>query len=269
MIKKFLRHPFLFAVGCFVFWGSVSTISAQELTYAQNEAMQALYRDEIGAYRDSDRTFQIAKEQYTKLGTLAALEQAVSGTRNVLLARSKVLITYLEILKNDLELQHGVHLVQKQEAIEKLQAQLAYLKTHQDAVLLANDRDAILAVVTDFKQNAPLVEDAAYRARTLMAIGKIQTVNDKAQKLLDDIAAEHAKEEATSLVVSRRERAYAETTKHINETEAALIKIVDQDYTRGNRPFTQSRFTQFSGELSAPYISAQKTLGFLKELLTL
>lgn len=269
MFKKVLLSPVLFGLACILMLGGSSIVDAQNLTYAENETIQAQYRDEIGAYRDSERTFEVAREQYAKLGTLASLEQAVSGTRNVLLARSKVLITYLEILKNDLELQHGVNLAQKDEVLERLETQLAYLKKHQDAVLLANDRDAILAVVTDFELNAVAVEDAVYRARTLTAIGKVQTVNDKVRALLADIQKEHAKEETTSLIASRRERAYAETTKHIDDTEAALIKIIDEDYSRGGKLFNKSRFTQFSDQLSVPYVNAQKSLGFLEELLSL
>jgi len=269
MLKKLHSVSLITLIVFSFFMSGTSSVHAQAVSFEDNEELQNLYRDEIGAYRDSERTFEVSKEQYFKLTTLKALEQAVSGTRNVLLARSKVLITYIEILKNELELQHGVNLVQKDAALELLSTQLTYLKSHQDAVLLANDRDAIASAVANFKENQPNIEDAVYRARTLIAIGKVQTVNDKARALLEDIKKEHAKEEVTSLVASKRDRAYTETTKHIDQTEAAVIKIIDQDYSRTTNQFNKSRFNQLSAELSEPYITAQKTLGFLDELLKL
>ena len=164
---------------------SSSIISAEEKTLALDELSekQTLYRDEINVYRNAERTFDVSKEQYLKLGTLASLEEAVSSTRNVLLARSKVLITYLELLRDELANQHGVNLTEKDDALERLDTQLLFLKEHQDAVLLANDRDQLLNVVIVFGEQRELIEDAAYRSRSLVAIGKVQTVNDKAQAL--------------------------------------------------------------------------------------
>ena len=211
---------------------SSSIISAEEKTLAVDELSekQTLYRDEINVYRNAERTFDVSKEQYLKLGTLASLEEAVSSTRNVLLARSKVLITYLELLRDELANQHGVNLTEKDDALERLDTQLLFLKEHQDAVLLANDRDQLLNVVIVFGEQRELIEDAAYRSRSLVAIGKVQTVNDKAQALFDDIKVRQSQDEVTSLVTAKRARAYDETTKHIASTEQAVLSVIDTIY---------------------------------------
>ena len=247
-------------------------VTAQETRLLASEELtekQALYREQIGVYRDAERMFDVSKEQYIKLGTLASLEEAVSNTRNALLARSKVLITYLELLRDELANQHGVNLTEKDDALERLDTQLLFLKEHQDAVLLANDRDQLLLVVTTFAEQQDLVEDAVYRARTLVAIGKVQTVNDKAAALLSDIKIRQGQDEVTSLVVAKRERAYDEITKHVASTEQEVLVIIEDTYKRGSGEFDTSKFTQITKDLSDPYVTAQKTLGFLQELLTL
>lgn len=271
MLKKTFLSVLAIVVAylLFPFLHTSSTQAQQPIPFIQDSDQQTLYRDQISAYRDAERTFEIAKEQYFQLQTLAALEQAVSGTRNVLLARSKVLITYLEILRNELQLQHGINLQEKEDVLSRLDTQLDYLKAHQDQVLLANDREAILAVVTGFDQNQVGIEDAMYRARTLVAVGKVQTVNDKAKALLDDIKSEHAKEEVTSLVTSRRDRAYAETQRHIDQTESELIALMQEDYARNTKLFNKSRYDQITDKLSDPYVTAQQSLEFLNELLSL
>ncbi|MCA9369247.1 MAG: hypothetical protein H6773_01760 [Pseudomonadales bacterium] len=235
---------------------------------AVSEDTLQLYRDQISAYRDSERTFEVAKEQYFKLQTLASLEQAVSGTRNALLARTKVLTTYLTILRTELYAQHGINLTLKDDALERLDTQLAYLKTHEDAVLIANDRAAIATVVTDFSLKQLFIEDAVYRSRLLIEVGKVQTVNDKARTLLADIKKAHEAEKATSLVTAKRERAYTETSTHIEATEAALLELLSQKYTV-EKEFLKGQYTQQSKSINEPYVSAQKAIGFLEELLSL
>lgn len=270
MFKSTVQKVLAFGVFLAVVVMVVRPTQAQTLVpFGEDTAKQQLYREQIGSYRDAERTFEISKEQYFQLQTLAALEQAVSGTRNVLLARSKVLISYLEILHTELSLQHGINLQEKEDVLGRLEAQLEYLKAHQDQVLLANDREAVLAVVTGFKQNQIAIEDAVYRARTLIAVGKVQTVNDKARALLEDIKTEHAKEEVTSLVASKRDRAYAETQRHIDQTESAIIEIMQEDYARNTKSFNKSRFSQLTDMLTDPYVTAQKSLEFLEELLSL
>ena len=242
----------------------VSPISAQT-----TKESEILYREQINAYRDAERTFAVTKEQYNKLGTLASLEQAVSGTRNALLARSKVLITYLEMVRADLEAQYGISLPEKEAALGLLDTQLAYLKTHQDQLLLATDRDLLRASAVDFSTQKTFIEDATYRARILIAMGKIQTVNDKAATLLADIRTEQAKEPVSSLVQSKRERAYVEIEKHIDETKILLATFMEEGYKKEQREVNQSSFNQLNSKLREPYVTAQKTLGFLSELLTL
>ena len=262
---------YLLLATLFVFVLSPQSAFAQSSVVSPTDAEQKmqLYRDQISVYRDAERTFDVSKGQYIKLQTLASLEEAVLGTRNVLLARSKVLIQYFELLHDELSAQHGVNLQEKEEVLSRLKNQLTYLQQHQDQVLLANDRDALAAVVLDFDEHQELLEDAVYRARTLTAIGKVQTVNDKARALLEDIKKEHAKEPVNTSISAQRDRAYAETTKHIDQTEAEILEIMDSGYNRVANSFTKSRFNQILDDLSDPYVTAQKSLGFLKELLSL
>lgn len=227
-----------------------------------------LYREQITAYRTSEDVFRVNKQQYFNLNTLASLEKAVTSTRDTLLARSKVLVTYLELIEERLTATQGIDLDKKEKALADIESQLTILLEHQDAILLSTDRDALLAVTTSFYSNRELLDHTIYQGLTLIAIGNIQTVNDKAEALLEDIKIEHGKEKVSALVTAKRERAYTETTKHIEDTNTDIRAVLLQQFKKEDKLFTKANYSQIIDALDVPYITATKTLGFLQELLT-
>ena len=78
--------------------------------------LKILYRDQIEAYRNSEKEFVIAKSHYFNVQTLTALEEAVGATELAMDHRSKVLITYLELIGATLEDTAGVELALKEES---------------------------------------------------------------------------------------------------------------------------------------------------------
>ncbi len=252
------------------------TVSAQEATTSAGILPKStgaekleLYREQIGLYRTSEDVFKVNKQQYFNLNTLSSLEKAVTSTRDTTLARSEVLITYLELISEKLTATQGIDLDKKDKALADLKSQLEVLLKHQDATLLSTDRDALRAVATDFYLNKELLDHAIYQALVLISIGNIQTVNDKAEALLEDVKLEHGKEKVSSLITAKRERAYTETTKHIDDTNLEIRDIYMQQFKKGDKLFTKANYSQIADALDVPYITSTKTLGFLQELLSI
>jgi len=114
-------------------------------------SLRKLYRDQIEAYRNSYKNFTVAKTNYTNVDTLTSLEEAVRATRVVMENRTKVLITYLELLVATLEDTSGVELNLKEDSLKQLNSMVMALKIHQEDVVLAKDRLAVNNLSDNFE----------------------------------------------------------------------------------------------------------------------
>lgn len=231
--------------------------------------LRILYRDQVEVYRNSEKAFTIAKTNYEQVQTLAALEEAVKATQVVMSDRSRVLITYLELIDAVLIETNGVELDLKDQSHTELFGIINAIKIHQENILVSKDRQAMAFLSDEFEPISLSYQSAVYKALSLIRIGKIQEVHDKSEIIEVDIKKEHDSQDASDAKISRRKRAYAEIEQSFDTVNDNLAELNDT-FTKARREgFTRSFYQTILEELAPVYAQISKSLDHLEELITL
>lgn len=231
--------------------------------------LKVLYRDQIEAYRNSDKQFNIAKTHYFNVLTLISLEELVGSTRLAMSDRLRVLITYLELLNVTLEDTTGVELALKEESLKQIRATIISLKLHQEDVALAKDRATLNLLADDFSLFVEPYEQVSYRALSLIRIGQMQAVYDAATLIDADIKKSKEGEEVGAVVAAKRTRAFQEIQRNFSITSAGLIKLNEGVISREGDDFGRNFYENTLADLEPIYIQMSRSLDHLQELLKL
>lgn len=233
--------------------------------------LQTLYKAQIEKYRTSSRQFSLDKQQYAQLQTLVSLEVAVRSTREVYLDRSKVLVTYIELVRLTLQDTPGIELGAKDRALTILDETRQDILTHQDQILLSEDRIALGRRADEFLVLTPTINDAIYRGLLLINLGEVQTLYDQSKILFDDILQYHAENPGSALQESQRTRAREEIERNLDRTKSNLREI-SVDYAAIEEEgdlVLRNTFNRTSGDLSTPYSQISNVLSYLAEFITI
>lgn len=231
--------------------------------------LRTLYRNQVEVYRNAENAFSIAKTNYQQVQTLAALEEAVHATKQVMQERSRVMITYLELLDAVLVETAGIELDLKNQSHTELVGLIQALKIHQENITVSQDRQAMATLADQFEPVAISYESAVYKALSLVRIGKIQEVRDKSEIIKADIEARHAEQEVSSSVIARRRRAYAEIERNFDMVNQNLAEL-NETFLEANRDgFTLSFYQNILEDLAPIYAQISRSLDHLEELITL
>jgi len=241
----------------------------KERTSQRIPELKTLYRDQIEAYRKSQKEFVVAKTNYGTVETLTSLEEAVTATRVVMEDRSKVMITYLEFLVATLEDTSGVELSLKQDGLKQLNSMVVALKIHQEDIALAKDRVAVNNLADNFVPYAQQYSFVVYKAMSLIKIGQIQSVYDVATLIKEDVVQTQEDQEVGAVVKAKRDRAYQEIERNFVKINSSLSELNVR--INGVKPesFTQSFYEKILVDLESTYTQLSKSLDYLAELLKL
>lgn len=238
------------------------TIVTREALTDEINQVRTTYRGQLEEYRNAERQYQIAGGQYAQLGTLAALEGAVVATRRAMVTRAAVLETYLTLLNLYMTDSTGINLQDKERSLTRLEATIAEVGNHRQEVEGANDRQAIMNVSQEFTPLASQVEDVAYEAQILLAIGRLQTVYDKTVAVSQEVRDGEA--ETGDLRQAERDRAYVEIQDSLqrvrNGIDAATPVVGER--TR----FSRNSFTTALRSLGEVYAGLSQSLSYVTEL---
>ena len=231
--------------------------------------LRILYRDQVDVYRNSEKAFTIAKTNYQQVQTLAALEEAVKATQVVMSDRSRVLITYLELIDAVLIETNGVELDLKDQSHTELFGIINAIKIHQENILVSKDRQAMAFLSDEFEPISLSYQSAVYKALSLIRIGKIQEIHDKSEIIEADIKKEHDLQDVSDAKISRRKRAYVEIEQSFDTINANLAELNDT-FTKARREgFARSFYETILEDLAPVYAQISKSLDYLEELITL
>jgi|GEM_PF-816928 len=228
-----------------------------------------IYRDQLVIYRQQEKNFFIAQDQYLRHETLDAIEQAVKATRQVLLSRDQVLHTYLTLLQLRLMEAEGVEISLKTELLTKLEVVREKLKVHHASAIDQLDRPTANKLSDQFTVIGEESELLGSQVLGLLSLGKLQEIFDKSMALSPDITAE--------VTVTTVDKAVsAETTRSLRETAASLVlakKSLDLTWEKvTDRVLSEADISgqsDFSQELNVSYANLTKSLGYFLELLKL
>ncbi len=229
--------------------------------------LRADYRLQIESYRQAEREFAIAKDQYKRLQTLRLLEEAVKSTQKVMFERTRVLITYLEIVHFTLQNTQGINLDHKAAAIKELEDQINTLRSHLELIEQSVSREDVAARAVEFEELNVRIESTAYRGMSLIAIGDLQTINDKARLIFADLKGSQSEDEVSELTKASRQRAYVETER-ILDNNSVLLREINEAYGRQSNP-RKSYYDGLVNKLEPVYTGLSQGVSYLYELLKL
>lgn len=233
--------------------------------------LRELYKSQVEVYRFSEQQFYIAKEQHSRLQTLASLEEAVRATREVFLNRSRVLVTYVQLIRTTLTDIPGVELSLKQRALARLDSLEKKLLVHQDAILNTNSRTEVAARADEFEEMQDELKATIYLTLTLISHGRVQTIYDQAVIVHRDITTYHQNNPGSALVDAARERAHTETTRNFeginSELQAISLSVADQ--AEKIESYNKTNHERALEELESPHVQLTQLVGYLAELLRL
>lgn len=230
---------------------------------------RTIFRDQLEQYRQQEKNFLIAQDQYRKHETLDSIEQAVQATKRMLLSRDQLLHTYLTLLQLRLMSAEGVELSLKNTEIEKLERLREQLKVHHAAASGQLDRPAVNKLSDEFLPIGQEAQMTASQTLGLLAVSKLQEINDKARVLFPDISAEVTVATDEQVISPQTTRSLKETGRAMGQNDAAMAKVWEKVTQRITDNSELSGQTDFSQELEVAYTGLTKTLGYFLELLKL
>jgi putative hemolysin len=244
-----------------------SSPSAQVVGYQDVlNSLREDYRGQLQEYRTREKEFRIYKDQYLELQTLASIEKAVQSSKQALIARDKVLLTYLDILKFSLMEHVAIPADEKQFILTRIEALKAELQVYDQVVQSSSDRDQINSVIADFTDLGKSVKEISDHALLLMTVGKLQAVYDNSATFFTEIEATRSNDEQT-IQQKAVERAVNETNKILDEEAKRLADLWQKIKDQKEKSAKYQNVAENSKlELNSSYSNLNKLLSYLEEL---
>ncbi len=239
----------------------------------QLSILKEKYRVQLQTYQSDYQAFLVAKQQYIQLQTLTSLEEAVRATRQVLLSRTDVLITYLTTSRISFDQTTGIELVVKQKELTDLDQLLSDLITYRAHVESALNRAQIAAAVAEFMPLQQRIQTMSGNIQSLIVYGKVQSLYDKTNSVKDEIKVYMNKKETDALRLSQKQRGMEEIENTLQNSHGFLQEILlsvhqsilgDQEHQSVGGTVS---YSQISDPLGQAYAGISRTLNFLKEIL--
>jgi hypothetical protein len=237
-------------------------VVAREKLDKEIEQLQGTYRGQLSEYRDAEKEFVIAKDQYQNLQTLASINKVTESARKVFALRDQVLITYLELQRSNIIASEGIELSLKELVIKRIEEEGRWLVDHKQKVEKLQDRTQFNSLADEFTDKSEAFEEVSQQATMILSMGELQDVFDRlvlVRKDIFDIEAQSS--------TSDRTRASKETDRMINEVKGVLESTWVElgGYIQKNK--VSGFYSNSVKELDPIYSGLNKAVSFLKELL--
>ena len=178
----------------------------------QIDDLQARLLVELDQYQQDEKQYRIALDQFQRLRTLSSIEGATVATKRAMLSRNRVLLTYSNLMRLKLIEAEGIEITQKQAALDDLEQQIQQLKVFASELNLAENRDRVNNLATQFEVIGARVENNCYRALSLLSVGKLQAVYDQANAIYQRVKNQES-DDLNFLQQTQRKRALSEVEK--------------------------------------------------------
>lgn len=231
---------------------------------SRREELLVLYQQQTEDYKEKERQFRISRAQWESLNTLAALEDMVTKTREVLIARDKVAITYAELVLDGLQRSTGIEITQKEKSNLELTSHVEWLRSHLMASEQAISRELVNARSDEFSDFSLQYQVDTQRALALLAVGKVQTVVDKADALFVRIQKYYQEFPGGVTEQVARNREFEQVRLHREELSKELYTIRQTLENRDGRNSTTMQSVVTA--LDKSYTATSQYLSYLYEL---
>lgn len=230
----------------------------------QLNALQVTYRNQLTTYRSDEKAYQVAKEQYYKIQTLASLEEAVRKTRQVMLTRLDVLETYFTISKLMMQNQKGLDTAVKNDALQQIDIMIDDLKTHRKNVESSSDRTLLLTTAGQFVTLGNRIKTLSNRIASLIGYGRLQTVDDKMIAIKQELQQQTEQEEKDPLLLAQKKRGLEEVQRNLDEVNTTILKVRNTlSLSKSNQNISTSAVSK---DLSTIFAGLSRSISYLEEL---
>ncbi len=237
-------------------------VVARQKLDSEIERIKESYRGELAQYRDAEKEFVIAKDQYHQLQTLASINKVTEAARKVFMLRDQVLITYLNLQRNNIYAAEGIELSLKELVISRIENEGRWLVDHKNRVEKMLDRSQFNSLADEFTTKEDDFKEVASQATMILSLGNLQDVFDRLVLVRKDIFDIEAKSSTAD-----RTRASKETDRLLTEVKNQLATIwveLGEDVQKNK----VDGFASNSVKTFDPvYTNLNKTVSFLEELL--
>lgn len=223
---------------------------------------------QLEEYSQQERKYNIAVNQYKTLKTLKSIEDAVGAAREAMLLRNQVLETYLNLLRLKLINSQGIELAEKQKAREWLERDINDLREFTQRVEPVNDRVQLNQLADEFLSLGGRIQETAAYASSLLEIGQMQAIHDKAVVIADRIETKQATT-SSALTKARNRPALKETERLMTDIKQRLDEVwldlaeVDESRDKAYRIF----YKYLADDLSPIYSRLAQLISYFEELL--
>ena len=232
---------------------------------AEIAEIKRTYSGQLGEYRQADQQFRVAQRQFFQLNTLAALETAVTESRQVMILRDQVLATYLEWLRLELTGATGVNLVHKKLALEKVVELQKATTRHREKVERVEDRFQLAEVMDDFEAWRFLFQPTTTFSVTILRLAKLQAIYDQTQGLYADLRDRVTQPSSSQAAVINQ----AKITRGLNEAELKLVDIqlaIEQVNHDLDEKLADQEVANITDDLNQIFVLINQSLILLNEL---
>jgi len=237
-------------------------VVARERLEKEIEELKTTYRGQLTEYRDADKDFGIAKDQYNKLQTLASINKVTEAARKAFALRDQVLITYLELQRSRIIASEGIELSLKELVVKRIEVEGRWLVDHKQRVETMLDRTQFNSLADEFTEKSNDFEEASDQAAMILSLGDLQDVYDRLVLVRKDIFEIEAQSSSAD-----RTRASKETDRMITEVKVILEKTWIELGNNIKKDKTSSFSSNKTKNLDPIYSGLNKTASFLRELL--
>ncbi len=250
-----------------------STLDATPVEEAQPDDLSVLQRatekyfDAVETYRDEERKFLIAREQYYQLNTLNAQDEAIRRGQELLRARAAALRTYFQYLNVIVVRTRGIELDDKNRIILALEDADRALSTYEEGIRSLNSREKVDRHFVLLNNLKPDFYNTAYSALAAIKLGEVQTAIDSSTVLSQDLKAVI---ESTQLSAAEK----ALRTRGLEEVERLLQRAKNNRQTQRDQfvrnsiggNYNEGVYNQFRTDIEFSYTQLRQAHSFLKEV---
>lgn len=247
---------------------SADSVVEQESLAKDIEAVNASYRGQLETYRRLEKEYQIALDQYQTHQTLVSIENVVAATKKAMQSRNEVLTTYLTLLRLVLLDAKGVELTQKNITLSRIEEKLLQLKEQKVFLDTMTERIQINEAHDTFVELGKSTQEVSEEALVLLAVGKLQSVYDKAFVLRGEIAGlVDPDQEVTNRAA--KTRALSETDQVIESSLSGLQNSWDDINSHREKQNVYVLYRNLTKSLNPIYVNLTQTVSYFNEFLSL
>lgn len=237
-------------------------------TSEEIEAATTRYFAAVEAYRLEENRYNLARDQYYQLNTLAALDEAIRRSKEVLRARAEVLQSYFSYLRLILQNTKGIDLDDKARADQALQTWQIELETYVQQIPAATNREQVNALFSQINVRSKEIRHSAYGTLVLIKIGEIQTAVDTATLLSERTG--RAVESSETISAANKEIA----ERGLEEIRTLLQRANNNTFTlledyrerNGRGDFSESNYRGFQTSAEFSYRQLRQVVDYLREI---